>query len=133
MPYVFEFDQKHRVIRCTMTGPITDGDLLEYYKEAARYAEQTNALAGILDFTGVTIFNVSAATVQTLASFDPAMPDPERPRFIVAPSNHIYGMSRMYQIMGEPTRPALHVVRSLEDVYAALGIKEPDFKPLAIS
>jgi hypothetical protein len=59
------------------------------------------------------------------------MPDPSsRPRFLVADQVHGYGLLRMFQIMGEQTRPSLHVVRSIAEAFATLGITSPHFEPL---
>jgi len=36
----------------------------------------------------------------------------------------------MFEFEGESTRPNLHVVRSRREVWAILGIDEPQFEPL---
>jgi hypothetical protein len=130
MPYLFEFDSVHRVFRCRMSGRVTDEELQQYYKTAARYIERTNPLGAILDFTAVTSFEVSSATIKSIAHSPPNLPDPLVPRFLVAPSTHVYGMARMFQMLGEGTRPNLHVVRSLAEAQAALRIGGEDFKPI---
>jgi hypothetical protein len=33
--------------------------------------------------------------------------------------------------MGEDSRPLLHVARTLDDAFAALGVQSPHFEPLA--
>jgi hypothetical protein len=38
------------------------------------------------------------------------MPNDKRPRFVVAPQTHAFGLFRMFQITGEQTRPVLTVV-----------------------
>ena len=131
MPYIFEFDPVHRVILCTYTGRVTDSELQTYYRDAALNVQHTDPLAAILDFTGVTTFAASTSTVRQLAISDPALPDPARPRFIVAPSDHVYAMSRMYQLVGETTRPRLHVVRTLKEALSAIGVKESRFEKIS--
>jgi formylglycine-generating enzyme required for sulfatase activity len=42
------------------------------------------------------------------------------------------GIARMFELEGEQTRPNLHVVRSAKDVWAILGIREPQFEPLEV-
>src|SRR5689334_11681438 len=100
MPYLFQFDAVHRVLCCTMSGRLTDEELLDYYKAAAAYVQRTDPAAAILDLTHVGSIEISPATVKALAQSDPALPDPSRPQFIVAPTNHMYGLSRMYQLLG---------------------------------
>ena len=53
-----------------------------------------------------------------------------RPRVLVAPQIHVYGLVRMFQIMGEESRPLLHVARTLNDALLSLGVQSPHFQPL---
>ena len=48
----------------------------------------------------------------------------------LAPSPHVFGMSRMFQILGGDKQPTLYVVSSLDEVYAAIGVKQLHFEPL---
>jgi hypothetical protein len=54
----------------------------------------------------------------------------ERPRIIVDATNEAFGLSRMFQILGEESRPLLHVARSLDDALSALGVQSPHFEVL---
>jgi hypothetical protein len=56
--------------------------------------------------------------------------DPSVPRIIVAPTPYLFGMSRMFQILGESKRPMLQVLSSTDEAYAQLDIAKPEFKPL---
>ena len=89
---------------------------------------QMNPAVMIVDFTPINSIDVSPRTVQGLARSNPAFP-PSRPKLIVAPSDHLYGMSRMYQLIGEQIRPGLQVVRSMAEAYAALGLAQLHFGP----
>jgi hypothetical protein len=130
MPYQFDFEPTYRILRCSWEGSVTDVSLKEYYAAARRLARATNPAVGILDFTGVTVFDASSETVRELASFAPALPSEAIPAFIVAPASVVYGMSRMYQALGRKTRPLLQVVHNISQAYSSLGIKEAHFKPL---
>ena len=129
-PYLFEFEPVQRVLRCTMSGHVNDRELLECHGKAVRYVQQTDPATVIVDLTPVDSIDISPATVQGLARSDPAF-HPSRPKFIVAPTDHLFGMSRMYQLIGERTRPRLQVVRSLDEAYLALGVKDLHFQPIA--
>jgi hypothetical protein len=37
---------------------------------------------------------------------------------------------RMFQIVGESSRPLLHVVRTVDEALTALGVESPHFEPL---
>ena len=130
MPYHFEFDATNRILRGRLDGGVTDEALKEFYRLAAEYVAQTDARAATFDLSAATSFEVSPQTIRELAKSAPAMPDPSRPRCIVAPSPKIFGLARMFEIEGEVTRPNLHVVHTLEEVWAILGVQAPQFEPL---
>ena len=130
MPYEFDFDSKNRILRCRFEGRVTDESLKDYSRAAVRYVALTVPRAGILDFSAVTSFEVTPDTILELASSAPTMPDPSHHRFIVAPAPEIFGMARMYQISGEESRPNLHVVHTMQEACAIVGVEEPNFEAL---
>lgn len=52
-------------------------------------------------------------------------------RVLVVPKAIIYGMARMFQILGEKTRPDLHVVRTMDEAYRLLRVESPEFGPVS--
>jgi hypothetical protein len=60
------------------------------------------------------------------------MPKIDRPRVVIAPTDYKFGIARIFEIEGEPTRPSLHVVRSVREAWAILGLemKEAKFEPI---
>jgi hypothetical protein len=129
LAYCFEFDSSTGILRCRLAGDVTDESLQECYEVAGKYAARTNPGVGIMDFSNVASFNVSSQTVRDLASRTPRMPG-SRPRVLVAPSTQIYGLARMFQEIGSEARPEVHVVRSLDEAYTLLGVREPQFEPV---
>jgi len=130
MSYRFEFAPKDRILRCSFDGLVTDESLLEYYGQVGKYVAHTKSRAGILNLSSVTSFEASLETVRSLARSSPAMVDVSLPRFIIAPAAHIFGIARMFQVLGEDSRPGLQVLRTLDEAYAALGVTDPEFEPL---
>ena len=130
MAYRFEFDSTHRIVRCKVTLQVTDEELADCYQTIALVCEALDPEVGIADFSDATSF-ATAGKVRALANLAPALPEPSRPRFVVASSDHIYGLARLFQIEGEATRPNLHIVRSSADALAMLEIDEPQFGPLS--
>ena len=128
--FYFEFDSTNRILRAVFSDVVTDEDITMFYPMVTQHSAALDPLAGILDLSAVTSFEVSVQTIRNLAWSDPAMPHPERPRFIVAESSHIFGMARMFAFEGESTRPNLHVVRSAREAWVILGIREPQFNPV---
>jgi hypothetical protein len=92
--------------------------------------QRTDPHVAIINFRGVTAFDVTSGAMRSLARSDPPMPDITRPRFIVAPADLTYGMSRMYQIVGETTRPHLHVVRTRKEALSAIGLHDANFQKI---
>jgi len=130
MSYHFEFDSANRILLAWFEGKVTDADLKEYYRMAERYVAATNPSAGVLDMSAVSFLEVSPQTIRELASLPPAFSDPHQPRCIIAPSPKIFGMARMFELQGQPTRPNLHVVRTAKEAWAILGVSKPKFEPL---
>lgn len=130
MPYRFDFDPKKKIIRARFAGRVTDEELKAYYREAAAQVKSTGAQAGLIDFSKASLLEVSRETVLELAAREPALADPKATRVIVAASPAIYGMARMFELSGEGTRPNLHVVRTLEEAWAILGVWNPEFHSL---
>ena len=131
MAYSFELDSTHRVLLFRFTGDVSEQRIGRFYNEAGTQIERIRPRAAIFDFTAVTSFDVSSASIRSLANASPLIPDVACPRVVVAPATHIFGMSRMFQILGENSRPSLTVVRSMAEALAAIGLDPPDFKPLA--
>ena len=130
MPCHFEFDPKNKLLRVRLEGRITTEAAREHYRAAGHYVVLTRPRASIWDLSGVTSLEVSTDAVASLARSVPALPEPERPRIIVAPSAHVFGLARMFQALGEGARPRLKVVRTLEEASALLGVQTARFEPL---
>ena len=128
MGYTIEFDSVNAILQCRFSGQITDQLLKAFYSAVREHAARTHPRAGIFDFTDATSLEVSPQTVRELAREAPAFPDVTVPRFVIAPSDYMFGMARMFQLLGEETRPLLHIVRTREEVYASLAIQQPRFQ-----
>jgi len=130
MSYQFEFDSKNRVLRVTFDGLVTDQIITEFYACAGEYVARTMPRATIADFSGITAFVAAPSTLFILAKSAPIMKDPEIIRIIIAPGQHVFGMSRMFQMVGESTRPSLRVVRSQEEAFVMLSLQDTQFNPV---
>jgi hypothetical protein len=129
---IVEFDAKNNILRGTLQGPITGAILLDLYAKAAEYIESHPPCRGILDFSGVTDFEVSSDAIRAVAAAKPILPAGYM-RVLVIPQIYIYGLARMFQILGEKTRPELQVVRTLNEAYRMLDVEFPDFRPVGES
>lgn len=126
MAFRFDFDPTNRILRGRFMKEVTDSELIDFYRMTALLSESLSPEAGVADFAQATA-EVTPDTIRKLAKLPPAFPKQDRPRFIVAASDHIFGLARMFQIEGEATRPNLHIVRSEEEAWERLGVERLEF------
>ena len=118
--------QKTKIQLIRVAGRLTDKSLAALYKTSREYSA---ASFSIVDFSAVTDFAVSCRFIRKLANQKAAMADTNSLLFIVAPQPYIYGLCRMFQILGEGTSPLLQIVHTLDEAFVAMGIKPPQFEP----
>lgn len=110
-----------------------DEELKEYYLAAGKHVAQTDAASGITDFSAADSVDVSAKTIRELASLPPVMTEHSCIRCVIAPSDKVFGLARMFELQGGPTRINLHVVRTMKEALAILGVQKPKFEPINAS
>ena len=113
----------------TFGKTVTKATLLASYDAAGHFMVAEGPCAGIVDFSAVENAEITAGDVRSISHRPAAFP-PGMPRVFVAPTPHLYGMCRMYQIIREDLASDLHVVHTLEEAYALLGLESPDFKTI---
>jgi hypothetical protein len=129
VPYHFEFDPASGIARIRLEGVLADEEMRRCYREAGEFFALVDPQGSIFDLSAVTSLEVTSRVVHELANSLPILPDPSRPRVVVAPSPAAFGMARMFEIVGESTRPNLHIVRTAQEAWAILGVWEPRFEP----
>jgi hypothetical protein len=122
MPYNFEFDKDNKVLSTTFKGRLFFADFLPSEVETRRHILEKNPVAGIWDYSGVTNFALSSPEIQQLSQTPPFYPSGVS-RFVIAPGDYMFGMFRMFQMLGEKNHPELEVVRTSEDAYMILGFQ----------
>jgi len=131
MDFRIEFDPGNKVLLLRVEGRLTDELLAEVYRGMRTHSSASDVRAGIVDFSSVSDWALSSAFLRELARKEPAMADSARRRLIlVAPATVGFGLARMFQMLGESTRPLLEVVRTMDEALAALGIQSAQFEPL---
>ena len=131
MPYRFEIERKSKLLAVRFDGDITVDELRRFYFfEVPKLLVRSDLRGSIVDFSNATMSGVSPQDIRELAAQPPADPDAKRLRVIVATTPHVFGLSRMFELHGEETRPHLHVVSSLSQAYALLGVTDPKFEPV---
>jgi len=126
MPYYFELDDRHRILLVVAYGDIGENELRELYFDIRRRKDEEQSLTGILDFTEVMAFDIRSQVIRELAAYPPNFADPTL-RAVVAPTDHLFAMARMFQFIGFETREQLHVVRTLDEALTLLGAEDAQF------
>jgi hypothetical protein len=77
----------------------------------------------IIDMIDVTDVKCSVDEMRALASAESPFATEAR-RAIIAPNDLTYGMARMFQILGQETRPNLVVVRTMKEAMQVIAPAE---------
>ena len=117
MPISYRIDPDARLVRTVATGVLTDAELLEHKEQLAADPAFEAGMHQISDVRGVERLEVSAVGVRSFVSND----DRHAARFaghrmaIVANSDVVFGMARMYQTM---SRVKVGVFRDMHEALA---------------
>jgi hypothetical protein len=130
LPQIFDFDLTNGILRCRLTGQVTDEVLKVFFRAGAECAVRTQPQAGVVDLSEATSFDVSARVIGELAKSPPVLRRSDLLRVVIAPSPEAYGLMRMFEIAGEARRPEIHVVRTAREAWAILSVTSPRFEPL---
>ena len=123
----FEFDKANRILLARIDGLLTAENLAEYKNEIYRYYSATQASAQIIDFSAAQ-YDLSTESVREMAR-EQSPYSPEYPRVVISPSPLGYGLSRMYQMVGQDMR-RVAIVRNLSEAIEELGARSCHFEPL---
>jgi hypothetical protein len=126
MGFFMEFDSTNNILRVTLEGPVTDANLSGAYAAAAGYVVLHGPCRGIVDLSKVTKFEVSTTLIQEQAEGASAFPNGYL-RIFVAPTNFLYGMARMFELLCQENRPDLRVVRTMDEAHHLLRVESPEF------
>jgi hypothetical protein len=121
------FDDLDQVLFIRFEGIVTDEVLLTRYRQVREWMATGGPCSSISDFSAVASFGVSTDGVSQLAAKAPLVPD-NHLRVVVAPQDEVFGMTRMFEILGSSTRDRVHIVRDVPAAYRLMGIKEPHFR-----
>jgi hypothetical protein len=127
MSHVIEFNAQEQIIRVTVEGELTDGGASELYWSVQNFLSKHEVRGGILDLSPVTSVSVTMDAVRGLSK-NPPLFQASQVRVIVAQSDLIFGMARLFQISRSEIHSELFVVRALEEAYKIHGLVEPKFE-----
>jgi len=129
MGVFLSFDELHRVLYIRFEGIVTDDVLLSRFDQVRAWIAGNGRFSSITDFTGVDSFRVTASGVSQLAANPPLVPDSFL-RIVVAPQDEIFGMTRMFEMLGSATRNRVDVVRTMAEAFQVAGVQSLDLHPV---
>jgi hypothetical protein len=127
MPHHFEFDIEHKILRLVLKGDLGGAEFLCLNAKIHAQAERWQPLAGITDGIAIANFGVSSQILRSVALQGSPYPI-GIPRYIIAPTDYLFGMARMYELVGNHSEGKLQVVRSLEEALGDLGATNAKFE-----
>ena len=122
MTYTIEPSQN--LIRAIGTGVLTDDDVMEHRRMLTADPQFSFTMRELSDIRQVTDFRLTPAGIKIMVAADAKMvPAGGMHKLaVVAEEKVAYGMSRMYQTLGEPNIRSVGVFRNYKDAAEWLGI-----------
>jgi hypothetical protein len=118
----YAIDAERRLIRTRVGGVLTDAELHAFEVRLVSDPRYRHSYAHLMDFTGVTAVELSAAGVRRILDVVPPYTATTGRRVFVAPADVAFGMARMFQLLRGDQAPVLDVVRTVAEGEALLGI-----------
>jgi hypothetical protein len=125
-----DFDELHQVLLIRFAGRVTDEVLLSHFQRVRGWLTAHEPCSNITDFSDVTSFEVTAQAVSQLAAGAPLVSN-DFLRVVIAPQDEVFGMVRMFEMLGSSTRDQVHIVRTISEAYEITGIDSPGFRPVS--
>ena len=117
MPISYEIDEEQEIVRTTVTGRLTDDELLAHKQALVEDPRFREGMKELSDIRGVTELDITPEGVLKAVSFDAT----NASRFgthrlgILVGSDHVFGMARMYEMRTDGNTGGVAVFRSVEE------------------
>jgi hypothetical protein len=123
------FDSNHRVLLAQFTGVLSSEDIEGLHNALVAFVAHHGFARGILDFSSVQANALPHSFLVRRARLPQILLRQER--IIVAPQQELYEMARAYAAQQRDFGNLEgQIVRTLDDAYLALDLKQPDFRPV---
>lgn len=120
----FEYDAAQSLLLITFQGELRDADLVDLYQKTQQCTARYSIERGILDGLNIQSFEATPEIIRSLAH-KPSMFPEKSDRCIVVGQDALFGMARMYQMLGGESRERLRIVRTLQEAYDYLHVETP--------
>ena len=124
MPVRYSIDPGLQLVRTVFSGELTDADLREHVRSLHADPAFNAKMRELVDLTGVTRATVTADGVATIAAS--LVHSPHARRALVASTDEVFGLSRMYQLYRDRIgAEELQVFRESVPALEWLGLDSP--------
>ena len=124
----YTIDEVQKVVFVRFTGEITDTDLIGIARETTSNPKFDPSFSEVVDLSGVTGGKVSTFAVQTVARRT-SVYDRASKHVVIAPQPHGFGLSRMFQVFAEESRPNMVIVKTMDEACECLGLERKPTSP----
>jgi hypothetical protein len=127
---VFEvlFDSRQRILVVRFGAALTQPAMEAMNAAVASFVQRHGPCPGILDLSAVEEATLPSSYVARLAQRRGVLVDQKR--VIVAPSDELFGLARMFGSYNDVNGDRIVAVRTLAQAYEALGIDDLELHPV---
>jgi hypothetical protein len=127
--FSLSFDSSHRVLLAQFAGVLSSQDIEGLHNALVAFVAHHGFARGILDFSSVQANALPHSFLMRRARLPQILLRQER--IIVAPQQELHELARAYVAQQRDFGNLEgQIVRTLDDAYLALDLKQPDFRPL---
>ena len=127
--FSLSFDSSHGVLLAQFSGVLSSEDINGLDKALAAFVSRHGFAPGIVDLSSIEANAVPQSFFKWRARLPQILLGQER--IIVAPQQEIHELARAYAAQQRDSgNVEPQVVRTLDDAYLALDLKQPDFRPV---
>ncbi len=123
MPVKVEVDPSRKLAKRTYSGVVTASELLDSIREYSSLPEFDPCFNELMDFREIERIDASIDDIR-MCALRPVPFSNSAIRVILAPQPLVFGLARMYQIIGEDVHPNLYVVKTEQEAFRTLGRSE---------
>jgi hypothetical protein len=123
VPVSYSIDMQHPLVYTVFSGEVTDADLLEHLRSLYADPRFDSAMPELVDLREVTGVSVSPDMIPSSARWPLHWPSAQRA--VVAPTDLLFGLSRMYEsYRGEAGDGQFKVFRAFPPALEWLGLSQ---------
>ena len=123
MSVQFTIDASQKLVIRKFSGEISDADILENPRRVQADPQFDPSFSEVVDFSGVTGGDVSTSAIQELAR-QKSIFNLASKRVVIAPQPLLYGLTRMFEVYAEGTKPNIKLVHTFDEAREFLGLQK---------